>query len=384
MRPIFRFAGLLLAILCINSAIASGAFAAGPSIIVDVKTGRVLEHKDAFQKWYPASLTKLMTAYVVFKQVQAGKLELKAPITVSKKAAKAPPSKMYFKPGSQLTLDNALKIILVKSANDVSVAIAESVSGSQQQFVEMMNQQAASLGMSDTRFVNANGLPGKGQSTTARDMALLGLALHREFPHHMHYFALEAIKTSKKTYANYNLLIGRFQGANGMKTGFICSSGFNQVSSATRRGRTIVTVVLGAKSQEERAEESAKLLQLGFATSNKSKPSLYSLRPYGKDRAKVADIRSSICTAEARKQRSAGRDSNGRMTLESAYISPLKRDAHAVKVGLSGRIPAALAGGSIPVPTPRPNVISSGGPSLATTGLKPTLNVPVPTDRPSL
>ncbi len=379
MRPIFRFASLLLAVLWINAVIASGAYAAGPSIIVDVNTGRVLQHNDAFQKWYPASLTKLMTAYVVFKQVQAGRLELQKPVTVSKKAAAAPPSKMYFKPGSQLTLDNALKIILVKSANDVSVAIAESVSGSQQQFVAMMNEQADNLGMSDTRFVNANGLPGKGQSTTARDMALLGLALHREFPDYMHYFGLEAIKTDKKTYTNYNILIGRFPGANGMKTGFICSSGFNQVSSATRRGRTIVTVVLGAKSQEERAEESARLLQLGFATSNKAKPSLYSMRPYGKTRAQIADIRSSICTAEARKQRYEGRDVEGRMTLESAYIKPLKRDARAVRVGLSGRI---LVG--IPVPTPRPDIVGGSEPSLATTNLKPTLNVPVPTDRPSL
>ena len=239
---------------------------AGPTIVVDVKSGKVLEHKDAFQRWYPASLTKLMTAYVVFRQVQAGRLSMQSQVTISNKAAKAPPSKMHFKPGSQLTLDNAMKIILVKSANDVSVAIAETVAGSNEQFVAMMNAEAKRLGMTDSRFINAHGLPGKGQRTTARDMALLGVALKREFPQHGHYFSIEAISTGKKTYTNYNILIGRFPGANGMKTGFICASGFNQVSSATRRGRTVVSVVLGAKDQEERVNESARLLNKGLRT----------------------------------------------------------------------------------------------------------------------
>ena len=285
MRRVRSCSAALAAALTVVLTFAVAAFAAGPSIVVDVKTGKVLEHKDAFQLWYPASLTKLMTAYVVFRQVEAGKIALDDKITVSAAAAKAPPSKMHFKPGSQLTLDNALKIILVKSANDVSVAIAESVAGSNAAFIDMMNAEAARLGMTDTRFVNANGLPGKGQHTTARDMALLGVALHREFARHSHYFAIEAITTGEKTYPNYNILIGRFDGANGMKTGFICSSGFNQVSSATRRGRTVVSVVLGAKDQEERANESARLLGKGLKTRSMGKPLLADLRPYGEDRA---------------------------------------------------------------------------------------------------
>lgn len=371
---------LLLAAIIFCLMPARIALAAGPSIVVDVASGKVLEHKDAFKRWYPASLTKLMTAYVVFRQVKTGKMTMESPVTISRIASKAPPSKMYFKPGSQLTLDDALKIILVKSANDVSVAIAESVAGSNSQFIAMMNAEATRLGMFDTRFVNANGLPGEGQSTTARDMAVLGVALHREFPKRRHYFALEAIKSGKKTYTNYNILIGRFPGANGMKTGFICSSGFNQVSSATRNGRSIVSVVLGAKDQEERANESARLLQQGFASRTVGKPTLANLRPYGKNRRQIADIRSSICTTEARKARYGGRDVEGRMVLNSTYIKPLKRPAKAVTVRLTGTVSLA----NVPLPKPRPNYTGSVSASFAATGLKPALNVPVPTPRPSL
>ncbi|MEX3011604.1 D-alanyl-D-alanine carboxypeptidase family protein [Hoeflea sp. TYP-13] len=360
------------------------ANSAGPTIVVDVNSGKVLEHKDAFQRWYPASLTKLMTAYVVFRQVKAGKKSMQSPVTISVNAAKAPPSKMYFKAGSQLTLDNAMKIILVKSANDVSVAIAESVAGSHAQFVAMMNAEAARLGMTDTRFINANGLPGKGQRTTARDMALLGVALKREFPQHEHYFSLEAINTGKKTYTNYNILIGRFPGANGMKTGFICASGFNQVSSATRNGKTVVSVVLGAKDQEERAVESARLLHKGLTTPGLAKPVLYSMRPYGKNRSQLVNLRSVVCTKEARKARYGGRDVEGRMKLESAYIKPLRRKARAVRVGLSGRVPPGLASGKIPVPRSRPRNIASSAEPVASTQLKPAYNVPVPKARPRL
>ncbi len=369
---------LILSLFLMTGGLAS---AAGPTIVVDVKSGRVLEHKDAFQRWYPASLTKLMTAYVVFRQVEAGRLSMQSPVTISANAAKAPPSKMYFKAGSQLTLDHALKIIMVKSANDVSVAIAESVAGSYQQFIDMMNAEAARLGMADTRFVNPHGLPGKGQRTTAYDMALLGVALHREFKEYNHYFSLEAITTGSKTYANYNILIGRFRGANGMKTGFICSSGFNQVSSATRRGKTVVSVVLGAKDQEERAVESARLLQKGLTSRGLGNPKLTSLRPYGKDREQIVDLRPVICSDEARRARSGGLDSNGRLVLESAFISPMERPVKAIPVGLTGRV---VTPGKVPIPKPRPNTFGSLATAQTTSAFRATPNVPVPAPRPNL
>ena len=363
----------------------SAALSAGPTIVVDVNNGKVLEHKDAFQRWYPASLTKLMTAYVVFRQVQAGRLSMDSTVTVSENAASQPPSKMYFKPGSQLTLDNAMKIILVKSANDVSVAIAETVAGSHEQFVAMMNAEAARLGMSDSRFINANGLPGEGQRTTARDLALLGVALKREFPQYGSYFDIEAISTGKRTYTNYNMLIGRFPGANGMKTGFICSSGFNQVSSATRNGKTVVAVVLGAKDQQERADESARLLNTGLKTPGLTKPGLYSMRPYGQNRLQTVDLRPVVCSDAARKARNSGRDSKGRLTLDATYIKPMGRSPRAVRVGLTGQVPPGMATARIPVPTPRPFAPHAyTEPVTADAGNRNDDGIPVPRARPSL
>ena len=249
----------------ISSLVAAAVFAsassalASPKMIVDVRTGRVIAHEDAFRKWYPASLTKLMTAYITFKAVKAGRLSLDSPVTMSKKAADQPASKMYFKPGSKLTLDSALKLLLVKSANDVAVAIAETVGGTLDEFIVMMNGEAARLGMTSTHFINPHGLPGKGQYSTARDLAVLALQLKREFPEHAGYFALEGVSTGKKNYANFNMLVGRFDGADGMKTGFICAAGFNQVSSATRNGRTVISVVLGSDSLAGRADDSAEI-----------------------------------------------------------------------------------------------------------------------------
>lgn len=363
--------------------------AAGPTIVVDVESGRVLEHNDAFQRWYPASLTKLMTAYVVFRAVRSGQVSMDSLVTISAEAAKAPPSKMYYKPGSQLTLDNALKIILVKSANDVSEAIAESVAGSQQAFVDRMNAEARRLGLMDTRFVNPHGLPGKGQSTTARDMAVLGMALHNEFPQFSPYFNLEAISTGKRTYENYNILIGRFRGANGMKTGFICSSGFNQVSSATRNGRTVVSVVLGAKDQEERASESARLLQKGLTSSKFAAPRLDSLKPYGANRLQTVDLRPQICSAEARKNRNRVTDESGNLSVTSAYIHPMRRPARVVSVGLVGSVNPALAGRRIPVPKPRPAqigrgvvAITAGAAAAPVSTGQPAPGMPVPRPKP--
>jgi hypothetical protein len=173
---------------------------------------------------------------------------------------------MYFKPGERFPLDSALKYLMVKSANDVAVAIAEAVSGTEEAFVQDMNAAARQLGMTSSRFINPNGLPGEGQYSTVRDMAVLAVALRREFPEYAHYFAYEGFSYGGKAYTNYNLLIGRFPDADGMKTGFICASGFNQTSSATRNGKTVVSVVFGAASQEERAEESARLLHKALTT----------------------------------------------------------------------------------------------------------------------
>jgi D-alanyl-D-alanine carboxypeptidase len=337
---------------------------ANPKMVIDVKSGQVIAHEDAFRKWYPASLTKLMTAYIVFSELRNGTIQLSDAVTISKRAADAPASKMYYKPGQKITIDTALKLLLVKSANDVAVALAEHVSGSQERFVQRMNDESKRLGMFSTNFVNPHGLPGAGQYSTARDLAVLALIIKREFPNQDHYFALEGVTTGKRDYGNFNMLIGRFDGADGMKTGFICASGFNQISSARRNGRAVVSVVLGADSLAGRSEASAELLQAGLTAPRNSGVSLASLAPYG-DTASVADISKVICNPKAAKVRSEGRDEAGRMIINSPYIRELNRP---IQYSFAGTIP-----GTDPQPVPK--------------GTKPgrgeIANVPIPTPRPS-
>ena len=337
---------------------------ANPKMVVDVKTGKVISHQEAFRKWYPASLTKLMTAYIAFSQMKAGKLSPQTEVVMSKKAADQPASKMYFKPGQKLTMDSALKLLLIKSANDIAVAIAETIGGTSDNFVAQMNAQAQRLGMSSTRYINANGLPGKGQYTTARDLALLALIIKREFPEYAHYFSLEGVTTGKKDYANFNMLVGRFDGADGMKTGFICASGFNQVSSAVRNGRSVITVVLGADSLAGRTDQSADLLQMGLTAPSGQGVSLASLAPYG-DTAEVNDVSAEICNPKAAKVRSESRDETGRMVIHSPYVTEMTRPPEYSFAGLipgSETVAVNTAKGAsakgqvanVPIPIPRP------------------------------
>ncbi|MCD2182334.1 D-alanyl-D-alanine carboxypeptidase [Rhizobium sp. TRM96647] len=350
---------MLAATFVANAALADS----GPRLLVDVNTLKVIEHRDAFRKWYPASLTKLMTAYTVFRAIKAGEVTFDTPVVMTKNAASEPPSKMYFKPGQAMTLDSALKIMLIKSANDVAVAVGETVGGSEQAFIARMNAEAARIGMSSSHFINPHGLPGKGQYTTARDLAVLAVMLKREFPQYASYFAMEGFTTGKKQYPNYNMLIGRFDGADGMKTGFICASGFNQVSSATRGGRSVVSVVLGEESLGARADESARMLQKGL-TERGGGPTLGGLAPYG-DTTTVVDISKEICSKHAAKVRSEGRDEAGRQKLLSPYIHEMNRPPRYVFAGLiaggaakAGATETATAdigdGGNIPIPVPRP------------------------------
>jgi D-alanyl-D-alanine carboxypeptidase len=236
----------------------------GPYILVDVQSGEVLDHFDAVRPWYPASTTKLMTLYVAFLAVRAGEFTLESPVTISARAAAEPASKMGFKPGTMLTLADALKIMMVKSANDIAMAVAETIGGSKEGFAARMNAESQRLGMGRSHWVNPHGLPDPGQVTTARDMALLSRVLLQEFPEHRPFYNLHAIRFGKSVLENYNPLLTRFPGANGMKTGFICASGYNLVASAQRGTREAIAVVFGEYSGGERAEHAAKLLTEAF------------------------------------------------------------------------------------------------------------------------
>lgn len=242
----------------------AGMARANPVLLVEADTGRVLEQQDAGKAWYPASVTKLMTVYVALNAVRTGRLTMDSPLTVSALAASQQPTKMGFRPGTVVTLDNALKMLMVKSANDMAIVIAEGVGGSMPAFVAEMNATAAHLGMSGTHYENPNGLPDPGQITTARDLAILARALIYHFPEHEMLFHISAIRIGKRVLRNYNRLIDRYPGADGMKTGFVCGSGYNLVATATRGNKRLIAIILGASSGRARTEEAALLLEKGF------------------------------------------------------------------------------------------------------------------------
>jgi D-alanyl-D-alanine carboxypeptidase len=265
---------------------------AGPVVVADLASGQVLEAEDATRPWYPASITKLMTVYVTLKQIRLGKLNMNSPLPVTAHAAAMPPSKIGVKPGQTVTVENALKILMVKSANDIAVVVAEGVGGSVDTFAAMMNSEARAIGMQESHFVNPNGLFAETQQTSARDMAILARRIMLEFPQHRSLFSIGAIRLGDRVMENTNGVIGRYPGATGMKTGFICSSGFNVVTTAARDGRELVAVVLGSQTATERTLKAMNLLDSGFHRPLAGPP-LESLPP--STETSVPDMREAIC-----------------------------------------------------------------------------------------
>src|SRR5262245_3082751 len=252
-------------IACAATSLAATRAGAEALLVIEAENGKVLYAQNAGQPWYPASVTKLMTAYVTLRAVQEGRLALDTPLTVSPNATAQSPVKMGFAVGTVVTVDNALKMLMVKSANDMAVVLAEGVAGSIENFAGEMNANARRLGMIQSSFVNPNGLPADDQVSSARDLAILARALIREMPEYDYYWHLPGIRMGKMVQRNYNTLIGRYPGADGMKTGFICASGFNLVASATRDDKRLIAVVLGAPSSAARAMKAAQLLERGFS-----------------------------------------------------------------------------------------------------------------------
>jgi D-alanyl-D-alanine carboxypeptidase len=239
---------------------------AGPSLLFDAADGRILYAEDLDNQWHPASLTKIMTAYVTFEALKEGKLTMETKIGCSELANSQSPSKIGLPVGAEMTVEKALQALIVKSANDVAVMLAEAVSGSQEAFVERMNATAARLGMTRTKFVNANGLPAAEQITTARDLAKLAAAVVRDYPQHAQLWSMLEVRLGKLRLHSHNGLLTHYAGADGMKTGFICDSGYNVVASATRDGRKLIAVVLGEQTGADRTFRAANLLEHGFQT----------------------------------------------------------------------------------------------------------------------
>jgi len=382
----FRLAVLALCLLFANIAAAENTM---PSLVVDMESGRVLHAQREFERWRPASITKLMTAYVAFREIESGTLTLKSPVRVSLNAARKPPSHMAYPIGTIVTLDNALKMLLVKSANDIAVAIAESVSGSVEEFAKRMNAEAARLGMMDSHFVNPHGLHDEGQYSSAYDLALLARAIRRDYPQYDHYFSTEALKDGETVYDSYNILLGRFAGADGMKTGYICESGFNLVASATRNGHTLIAVVLGEMSSKGRAERAADLLELGFARLDRldSLPLLSALLPPADHTTDVADLRATVCSQEANDARWANRSLD---SFATEALHPLTRGLVAVPIfkgGAQGISKSAIlfAGqyfDELPLPADRPVPLTDEVAELREQAGLSLGMIPIPQSRP--
>jgi D-alanyl-D-alanine carboxypeptidase len=356
----------LAAAFCLQlSSVPAKAATEPPYILVDSDSGQILTSRQAHQLWHPASLTKLMTAYLIFQAVRNGELKPDSVVKISARALAEPPSKMGFPVGTTMTVENALMMMLVHSSNDIAVALAETLGGSVEGFVARMNAQAARLGMLSTHYDNPNGLPDDGQITTARDLAVLARALWRDFPERRPLFSIPAIKTGKRVLRSYNPLLDRYAGTNGLKTGFICSSGYNLAASATRDGKTMIAIVLGATSSNERAEIAAKLLDRGFNGINLFKQDLATTRE-ASPLPEPVNMRDEVCT----KKRAPADEGEAEATT-SALGPKFKLGDPVVVTTLS--VPPAAASKSKVATKPRPKapVAKASAASAAEKSKKP-------------
>lgn len=252
---------------------------AKPQIVFDVNSGKVLAGTDIDQKWYPASLTKIMTGYLAFIAItERQDISLNTKITLSKHAAAQPPSKLGIGAGRSIKMEKALEALFIRSTNDIAVGIAEKLAGSEAKFIEQMNRTARSLGMNRTHFSNPHGLFKHDQVTTARDLAKLTHAVLLEFPQFSRFYSMRYLEIGGKKYRNRNGLLRNYKGADGMKTGFVCSSGYNLVATATRSGQKIAAIMMGGKNVKTRDKQVATLLDFGFSqlkTNNNNSATIY-------------------------------------------------------------------------------------------------------------
>jgi D-alanyl-D-alanine carboxypeptidase len=375
---LFVLSTILMAILLAAPARAT------PMLLVDMDTLSVLQAEDAGQPWHPASLTKLMTAFVAFEQVALGRITLDSPVVLSRNAVSQPPSRSELPADSAISLRDALYILIVKSANDVAVGIAETIGGTESGFVAMMNDAARRMGMSGTRFTNPHGLHDPAQVTTARDLAILALYIRQTYPQYDEIFATETVRLGNRTYESQNQLLTRFAGTTGLKTGYVCASGLNIVVTVERGGRRLLAVVLGASSGRERNERAAEMVLRGLSGSGSSQNLLQLANVSGAP----TNMRPLICGADSA-QYVAGREAAFPMGMQGqpSYLTDEIAGRTYVATDL-GRIRTG-----IPLPRPRPSfapaVASAYVPDAGASGLRGPLDVsnlpptiPFPRPRP--
>ena len=274
-----------------------GALAA--SLVVDAGTGEVLSADAADRLWFPASLTKMMTIYVALADIRDGKLSFKDEIVVSAHAAHQLPFRFGLAEGQHITLEEAMRAAIIASGNDAAVAVAEKVGGTEEAFARRMTEIAHNLGMTSTRFFNASGLPDSRQVTTARDMAILAMALLRDFPGDYDLFNARSVSIDGRSRPTVNSILGSYPGADGLKTGFTCGSGYNLVASALREGRRLVGVVLGSQTRAARLQAMIGLLNTGFAGNGSGGPKLAEFAVLGTGQPPTI-LNGARCSTEAR------------------------------------------------------------------------------------
>lgn len=354
--------GMMLALLFLSKAEARDYSA----LVVDADSGRVLYERFPSELRHPASITKIMTLYLVFEALERGELTLNTPLTVSRNAVLKPPSRLGLTPGDTLAVEDAVLALVTRSANDAATVIAENLAGSETAFAEMMTAKAHALGMRDTVFRNASGLPDPMQVTTAWDMARLGKALINDFPRYYPYFSTPRFYYRGQSFDNHNHLMETYSGMDGIKTGFINASGFNLVASAKRGGRRLIGVVFGGPSAKRRDAHMREILDDGFAQLSGAPPAFIEAdfnRPAEpRAAARLADLEPGWprvtfgSPAHFRSARATGRHARPAVTTE-ARGNPAHGKASAARSGparqgsASANAPIRRAGVSRKAPT---------------------------------
>lgn len=341
------FAGLFLVFMIVCVLLATGfqpAYANNryASIVMDAETGLVLHQRYADKKLHPASLTKIMTLVMVFDALDHGDLDLKDRVKISRHAANMVPSKLGLKPGETIKVEDAIYALVTKSANDIAVALAEHIGGSEGRFAEMMTRKARSYGLRHTVFLNASGLHHSKQVSSARDMAMLARIILTRYKDYYHYFSRKTFTYAGHTYRNHNHLMNSYAGMDGIKTGYVGASGFNLVASVQRNGRRLIGVVFGGRTSRTRNAHMAKLLDSGFAKLGEirlahQKPPLPGRKPYEEIAVAALEVESAAELAAPIEQGDADPDQARRM--EAGYIAI---SAHTGRPGYFNSTPKSL------------------------------------------
>ncbi|MGB1669645.1 MAG: serine hydrolase, partial [Candidatus Puniceispirillaceae bacterium] len=345
-----RFRTLLVGALCFLAIAAASLEPARAAkyaaIVIEETSGKVLFARNADKSRYPASLTKIMTLYLLFEELESGRMTMRTKLPVSRVAASRSPSKLYLKPGQTITVKDAIYALITKSANDVATVVGEALSGTEREFGKRMTRKARALGMSATTFRNASGLPHSKQRTTARDMARLAIAMRRDFPQYFGFFSTKSFRWRGKRFGNHNKLLSNYTGTDGIKTGYIDASGFNLVATVERNGVRLIGVVFGGRTGKTRDAHMVKILDKSFK------------------RVKPGDIRTQLAAASSNAVRALPKTLPRSLPVpppapDTLPVAPPPRRAS------TGSIDLALAGesGYLDGRPPTPNLRRDEGPS---------------------